>query len=151
MDFAKYYNVTNKLNKMLKEGKLNSYEEGLYKGLYICEDTHDIWISRILEGYNSEFEKEDGKWLVERNKISKYDLCEFLKDKKKDDSKIDNRQSRDFYIDNCFELDDIIENIILMDDANGLEGWDNYEADSLEEAIEAIDGGYGIIEYKEAV
>ena len=87
-------------------------------------DTHDFWISRLLKGYNSEFEQEEGKWLIERNKIDKYTFCEFIKEHKNDDSPISDRWSRDFYIDKCFPLNEIIEMIILMDDEQGLEGWD---------------------------
>ena len=32
-----------------------------------------------------------------------------------------------------------------MDDYDGLSNWDNYEVNSLEEAIDIIDGGYGIL------
>lgn len=147
MEFAKYYNVTNKLNKMLeKENTLISYTKGYCQGLYICEDTHDFWISRVLKDINSEFEQEEGKWLVDRNKLNKYDFVDFLKEKMNDDSEINDRHTRDYYIDKCFDINTIIENLILMDDNNGLESWDNYETDSLEEAIKTIDGGYGIIE-----
>lgn len=151
MEFARYYNVTDKLNKMLEDNKLSSYTKDYCKGLYICMDTHDFWISRILDGYNSEYEKEDGKWLVERNKIDKYDFCEFLKEQKKDDSEIKDRWTRDYYIDECFPINDIIETLILMDDDKGLENWDTYECYSHNEAIEVIDGGFGIIEYKEVI
>lgn len=148
MEFAKYYNVTNKLKEILnrEDQVLFSYTKDYCQGLFICSDTHDFWISRILEGYNSEFEQEEGKWLVERNKIDKYEFCEFLKEQKKDDSDINDRWTRDFYIDECFSLDEIIENVILMDDDKGLEGWDNCECNSYEEAIRVIDGGWGIIE-----
>ena len=151
MEFAKYYNVTNKLNKMIEEGKLFSYQKDEHKGLFVCMDTHDFWISRILEGYNSEYEREESKYLVERNKIDKYEFIEFVKENLNDDSEIDSRFSRDYFIDECLELNQIIEYLILMDDDKGLEGWDNCECDSYEEAIEVIDGGFGIIEYKEAI
>lgn len=51
----------------------------------------------------------------------------------------------------------IERNNIYLDDAkthrgvvrahakNGWEGWDSYQADSLEDAIEVVDGGYGIV------
>lgn len=146
MKFAKYYNVTNKMNELLKKGQLFSYEKDLYRGLYICSDTHDFWISRILEGYNEEFEKEEGKWLIERNKIDKYEFCEFLKEKKNDKASITDRSLRDYYIEQCFSTNEIIENLILLDDKSGLEGWDNFECDSPEEAVDIIDGGYGIIQ-----
>ena len=147
MEFAKYYNVTNKLNEMLsKEGVLFSYKKDYCNSLYICMDTHDFWIARILKDCNAEYESEEGKWLVERNKIDKYEFIDFVKEKLNDDSEIEGRNSRDYFIDNCLELNQIIEFLILMDDDNGLENWDNYEADSLNEAIEVIDGGFGIIE-----
>ncbi len=146
MEFAKYYNVTSKLEKMIESGVLNCYEKGLYKGLFICSDTHDFWVSRILEGYNKEFEKEDGKWLVERNKLDKYAFCEFVKELKNDDSHIGSRYSRDYFIDKCFNMDEIIEFVIRMDDTEGLEGWDNNECDSYDDCIKVIDGGYGILE-----
>lgn len=146
MEFAKYYNVTNKLNEMLsREGVLFGYKKDSCKGLYVCMDTHDFWICRIIEGYNSEYEQEEGKWLIERNKIDKYDFIEFTKEKINDDSEVNNRHERESFI-NRLELSQIIEFLILMDDDNGLENWDNYEADTLNEAIEVIDDGYGIIE-----
>lgn len=148
MEFAKYYNVTNKLNEMLerKETILFSYTKDYCKGLFICEDTHDIWICRILEGYNEDYEQEEGKYLIERNKIDKYEFCEFLQKQINDDSEIDNRRTRDYYIDECFSINDVIENIILMDDDNGLENWDIKKCNSYEEAINVLDDGYGIIE-----
>lgn len=148
MEFAKYYNVTNKLNEMLekKEQILFSYTKDYCKGLFICEDTHDFWICRILENTNEDYDQEEGKYLIERNKIDKYEFCEFLKEQKNDDSDINDRWTRDFYIDKCFPINDIIETLILMDDDKGLENWDNKECDSYEEAIEVLDNGYGIIE-----
>lgn len=147
MEFAKYYNVTNKLNEMLErtEQVLFSYQKDSYKSLFICSDTHDFWISRILEGYNEDFEQEEGKWLVERNKIDKYDFISFIEESHKQDLKVIDRPSRDVVIE-CLDDNFIIENLILMDDDNGLEGWDNCECNSYNEAVEVIDGGFGIIE-----
>lgn len=145
MEFAKYYDVTDTMNKLIDEGKLFSYTKDCYQKLYVCMDTHDFWISRVLEGYNSDFEEAPGKWLIERNKIDKYEFCEFLKEQKEDDSPIADRWTRDYYIDKCFSVDEIIETLILMDDDKGLEGWDNCECNSLEEAEQVIDGGFGII------
>ena len=44
-----------------------------------------------------------------------------------------------------FKTKDICKVVILLDDYDGLSNWDCCEADSLEEAIEIIDGGYGIL------
>lgn len=146
MEFAKYYNVTKVLDDMLKEdNKLFSYQEGYCEGLYICQDTHDFWVCRILEGYNEEFEKEEGSWLVERNKIDKYDLLDFIRQDDEDKVDVVGRQSRDIVIDS-FEAKDLIEYVILYDDDKGLEGWDNTQCDSLDDCIKVIDGGFGIIE-----
>lgn len=146
MEFAKYYNVTGVLNKMLdEENKLFSYTKDYCQGLYICMDTHDFWVCRILEGYNEEFEQEEGSWLVERNKIDKYDLIEFIQQDDEDKLEITSRHSRDVAIDS-FEVKDLIEYVILYDDDKGLEGWDNTQCDSLKECIKVIDGGFGIIE-----
>lgn len=144
MEFAKYYDVTTKMNELITKGEVFSYEEGFYKKLYICMDTHDFWVCRVLEGYNSEFEEKKGKWLVERNKIDKYDFIELLEEKTNKKYKISNRFERDTLID-TLPVNRVIEYVILIDDEKGLEGWDNIECDSFEEAIEAIDGGFGIV------
>jgi len=146
MIFAKYYNVISVLNEMLEEeNKLFSYQKDYCQGLYICMDTHDFWICRILEGYNEEFEQEEGSWLVERNKIDKYDLLEFIQQDDEDKLEITSRHSRDVAIDS-FEVKDLIKYVILYDDDKGLEGWDNTQCDGLDECIKVIDGGFGIIE-----
>lgn len=145
MEFAKYYKVTNKLNKLLEQKKVFSYTTDYCRDLFICEDTHDFWVCRILEGYNEEYEKEEEKWLVERNKIDKYDFINFIEEKHKERLIVRNRQDRDGII-SSLEDNFIIENVILFDDDQGLENWDNYECESYEEAISVIDGGHGIIE-----
>lgn len=44
-----------------------------------------------------------------------------------------------------FKAKDICKVVILLDDYDGLSNWDCCEVNSLEEAIEIIDGGYGIL------
>ena len=146
MEFAKYYDVTNKMNELIDKGELFSYTKDYCKKLFICMDTHVFWISRVLEGYNREFEEVEGQWLVERNKIDKYDFIEFVGEKNEKEYKFNGRFQRDNIIDEL-SVNKVIEYLILMDDDAGLESWDNYECDSLEEAIEVIDGGFGIIGY----
>ena len=41
---------------------------------------------------------------------------------------------------------DIIKAVIILDDKDGLSNWDCCECNSLDEAIETIDGGYGILQ-----
>lgn len=146
MEFGKYYNVTEKVNQMVNDNKLCGYSENNYKGVFICMDTHVFWVARILKGYNSDYETQDDCWLIERNKIDKYELIQYVE---KDNADIATRQERDYFIKNCMSLKDIIENLLLMDDEKCLENWDNYECDSYDEAVNVLDDGFGIIEYKE--
>ena len=44
-----------------------------------------------------------------------------------------------------FNVMEIIKAVIILDDEDGLSNWDCCEADSLEEAIQIVDGGYGIL------
>lgn len=44
-----------------------------------------------------------------------------------------------------FKTKDICRAVISLDDYDGLSNWDNYETNSLDEAIDVIDGGYGIL------
>lgn len=80
MEFAKYYNVSNLVEEMKKAEEIDGYPTGddKFEGVYVCMDTNDFWISRINKGYNEEYEREDGKYLVERNKISIYDVMDKL-------------------------------------------------------------------------
>lgn len=44
-----------------------------------------------------------------------------------------------------FKAKDIIKAVVLLDDFDGLSNWDCCEADSLDDAIEIVDGGFGIL------
>lgn len=146
MDFAKYYNATSVLNDLLKEkDKLSSYPENPFEGIYVCMDTHDFWICRILKGYNSEYEKDENSYLVERNKIDKYYLLEFIQQDEEDKLEISNRAIRDNVID-TFEVKDLIKYVIMYDDNEGLSNWDFVQCDDIEECLKVIDGGWGIVE-----
>lgn len=150
MEFAKYYNVTDKMRKMCEkeDTKLYSYKSSEdIKGVFICLDTNDFWVCRILKGYNKEYDLEDGKWLVERNKIDQFDIIDAIEEDKNEDYGVCSKMARHTFID-CFDVDSLIEYILKYDDEEGLGNWDIYECDSYDEAVEVIDGGYGIIEYK---
>ena len=77
MKYAKYYNVSSFVEKMTENGEV-AYPTGddRYLGIYVCMDTNDFWISRILKGYDEEYEKNPDKYLVERNKFSNEDVVE---------------------------------------------------------------------------
>lgn len=115
-------------------------------------DTNDFWISRINKGYNEEYELERGKYLVERNKFSIYDVMDKLHEwyekklpefSEKDLSYEQKNKVHDYL--KKFKTKDICRAVISLDDYDGLSNWDNYEVDSLEEAIDIVDGGYGIL------
>ena len=129
----------------MNEKKISSDWEQYSNGVYVCMDTHDFWICRIQEGYNEEYEKEEGSWIVERNKIDKYDLIDFIEEEIGREFKISNRQGRVRVIDNI-PTDKLIKWVIQYDDNQGFENWDNVQEYSLEGCIDSIDGGYGIIE-----
>ena len=111
-EFAKYTEITELYKKyctQLSEG------DG-YIRFFICLDVKDIWLVRVIEGMNSEYENEAGKYLLERDKIEK--------------------TSRDQKL----SLKNVIE-IIKNDEFCN---WDVLEFDSIEEIIDTISDGFGI-------
>lgn len=154
MKFAKYYDVSDLVAEMQKAGEIDCYPTGddKFEGVYICMDTNDFWINRINKGYDEEYEKNDEKYLIERNKISIYDVMDKLHelyskklpDFEETDLQFEMKNKCHNYL-KKFNTKDICKAVILLDDYDGLSNWDCCEADSLKEAIEIIDGGYGIL------
>lgn len=154
MEFAKYYNASNLVKEMQKAEEISCYPTGenKYSGIYVCMDTNDIWISRINKGYNEEYEKAEGKYLVERNKFSIYDVMyklhelysKKLPDFNERDWQFEAKNKCHAYFEK-FKPKNICKAAILLDDYDGLSNWDCCETDSLEDAIKIIDGGYGIL------
>lgn len=154
LEFAKYYNVSNLVEEMQKVKEINYYPTGddKFVGVYICIDSNDFWISRINKDLNDDYDREDGKYLIERNKIDIYEVMDELHelyhkklpDFKENDSRYEAKNKCHNYIEK-FKTEDICKAVILLDDYSGLSKWDNCEADSLKEAIGIIDGGYGIL------
>lgn len=152
MKFAKYYDASSLVEKMTENGDV-AYPIGndKYLGIYVCMDTNDFWISRIIRGYNEEYEKDECKYLVERNKISIYDVMDKLHEQYSKKLPVFEECEREHkmknkvhdFLDNHNILD-IIRAVILLDDYDGLSNWDCCEANSLEECIDIIDGGFGI-------
>ena len=110
LEFAKYYDVT-------KQAKKYSEEYDMFEKVYICVDTWDFWIARVQKGYNKEYDREDGKWLLERNKIEKPSKG--------------------------FKLKESTLKIVFEED-EGFDNWDNEDYDNLDELIEDLDAGFGI-------
>jgi hypothetical protein len=150
--FAKYYNVTGLVKKMIEQGKLDCYSDCIdsLAGVYICSDIRDFWIARINKELNDEYEEEDGVYLIERNKIDNWDVIEkvgevFNKSTPRQYTRMDMHN----FINDASERM-LFESVLMIDDFNGLENWDNYQCDGLEEAIETIADIYGIEEFKVA-
>ena len=154
MEFAKYYDVSKIVDDMQTKEEIYGYPTGEDKfiSIYVCMDTNDFWICRILKGYNEEYEQDENMYLVERNKFSIYDVMDKLYDqfgkrlpefKENKLSCVQKNKVHDYF--GKFKTKDIIKAVIILDDEDGLTNWDCSEAEFLEEAIEIIDGGYGIL------
>lgn len=109
-EFAKYTEVTELAHKVNPAYKLNNYSR-----VFLCPDVKCIWLSRILEGVDGNYERCEGAYLVERNYIDDHKNV-----------KLGLSQA---------------QKILKNDD---LDNWDYIECDSLEHALNIIDGGYGI-------
>jgi len=111
-EFAKYTEITDFAFRL----RPNYKKEG-YVRFFICPDVHDTWFVRILEGYNEDYEKKEGSFLLERNKISNEHKGQRLTIQR-------------------------VKRIILDDDGSNWDVKSDYEIENL---IDIIDGGFGII------
>jgi hypothetical protein len=110
-EFAKYTEVTPFALNINPE-----YIEAGYNRVFVCTDTNDYWLVRVLPGYNKEYEKDSEKILLERNNIPK----DFKRD---------------------MMTEDKLRKILTEDDFSN---WDIGEYSQIEDLIEDIDGGFGI-------
>lgn len=110
-EFAKYTEITDFAFKV----NPNYKEEG-YIRFFICPDVWDFWFVRILEGYNKDYEKEEGCYVLERNKIEM--------DRKGENLNLSK-----------------LKKLILEDDGSN---WNLEESFDINELIDMIDGGFGI-------
>ena len=80
MEFAKYYNVSNLVEEMQKVKEINYYPTGddKFVGVYVCMNSNEFWISRINKDLNDDYDREDGKYLIERNKVNIYEVMDEL-------------------------------------------------------------------------
>lgn len=152
MKFAKYYNVSSLVDKMSSDGEVDYFTgDDRYCGIYICMDTNDFWICRILNGYNEEYERDMNKYLVERNRFDDWTvvnkICDVFNRKIPIMTDIDNDYTMKIKLNRFFDRCStklICKAVILLDDEDGLSNWDCCEANSLGECIDIIDGGFGI-------
>lgn len=101
--------------------KLNpQYEIDGYIRFFICPDVHDVWFVRILKDLNEDYDVEEGSFLLERNKI-----------------------------DNDYKGQELtmqrVRSIIEEDD---MSNWDIHQENRIDELIDTLDNGFGIINLK---
>lgn len=97
------------------------YEQNKYIRIFICPDVHDFHLVRILKGYNEDYNEDENSYIMERKMIPMNKKGENLT----------------FYK---------LKNILKEDDFSN---WDMYQSYDLNELIERIDGGFGILNLKE--
>ena len=115
--FGVYTEITDLAFKLNPENEKSGYIR-----FFICPDVWDTWLVRVVEGYNEDYERVDGVYLLEREKLEN--------DYK--GQKLSHRRVKE-----------IIEN----DEG---ENWDVTEYIDLDTLIEDIDGGFGILNLKES-
>ena len=112
-EFAKYTEIT---DLAFKHGI--GYDS--YVRFFICPDVNDTWFVRILEGFNEDYDKEDGMYILERNNIPNEYKGQNLTVKR---------------------VVDIIKN-------DSGENWDIESSDDLDYLIDMLDDGFGILNLK---
>lgn len=148
MEFAKYYNATKLVDEMIEKNEVDTYptkEDDKFVGVYVCMDTNDFWISRISKDVNEDYNYEEGTYLVERNKFDIYTVADKLFElyDKILPTTLNKNICHDYF--DKFKAKYICRAVIMLDNWDGLSNWDNCEAESLEDAIDIINGGFGIL------
>ena len=115
LEFAKYTEVTTRA----KEINSDFFKE--YEKVFICPDVHDCWVSKILVGFNENYEEQEDCVLIERNKIDDYS-AKHMK---------------------VIDASTLIDGVLKADSEDGT-NWDVLECDSVEDAIEQLEDGFGI-------
>jgi hypothetical protein len=116
--FAQYTEITDLVFEMYPNLKHEGYER-----FFICPDTHDFWICRILKGYGEDYEEIEGSYILERNKIGK------------------DKNVKDYPL-------LLIKKVIHQDQEDGC-NWDYKVSTDIEKLISMVDGGFGILNLKE--
>lgn len=123
-EFARYTDVTKYAKKLSADnGDMSEYK--IYDKILICPDTDDTWIAKIQTGYDSDFEKVEGAVIIERNNIEGFGA-----------KWTDIKSSNYAYA-------------MLMADMEDGCNWDVTDCESVEDAIEMLDDGFGIIKEEE--
>lgn len=121
-EFAKYTEITDYAFKV----NPNYKNEGFVR-FFICQDVWDFWFVRILKGYENDDEQgyieNDDNYILERNKIEM------------------DRKGQKLTLSK-------VKHIIEEDDGSN---WDLQQGYDIEELIDMLDDGFGVLNRKEAV
>jgi hypothetical protein len=115
-EFGKYSEVTELAHRVNGEYKMNGYTR-----IFMCPDVNDVWLARILPGFNEDYEREEGCFLLERDKIPHETKGQEL---------TANRAQR-----------------ILREDS--FDNWDILQGYSEKELLDNLDDGFGILNLNE--
>lgn len=110
--FAQYTDVTAVAFEVNPQYKANNYVR-----VFLCPDTDNVWLSRILSDTNADYEYCKGSYIVEREKIDNDDKHQNLTHRR-------------------------ALKILRNDEFNN---WDYTSHTSLDDAIKVVDGGYSIL------
>lgn len=114
LKFASYYDIT-------EVAKSHNEEYKQYERIFFCVDVLDFWICRIQKGWRNDddegYVEDENSVILERNKVSKPSKASGIENKRQ------------------------LLNALNEDDFGN---WDVINCESVEEAVEMIDGGFGI-------
>jgi hypothetical protein len=115
-EFAKYTEITDYAFKVNP-----NYKNDKYVRFFICQDVWDFWFVRILKGYENDEEEgyveNPNNYILERNKIEM------------------DRKGQKLTLSK-------VKQIIEEDDGSN---WDLQQGYDIEELVDMLDGGFGII------
>lgn len=115
-EFAKYTEITDFAFRIMPELKENGYIR-----MFICPDSNNYWLQRILKGFDEEYEKDDDSYILERQMLPMDRKGERLSINK-------------------------LKKLLLEDDGGNYDYKQSYE---IEELIKMVDGGFGILNLNE--
>lgn len=119
-----------------------------YTKYYVTADVWDFHVYRILEGFNSEYEKEPGTKLIEQGDISKQDVISAMEEElgmiipTVDERNFPSRVFANEPTDDWVKV--VLQEVIALDDGEN-EDVKEFRYDTpMNTLISVIDGGYGI-------
>lgn len=130
LEYYKAYDITCKLDELIEAGAMTRYTKGKYKCVIVYADINDLWIHRVIEDCNKAYEEETGKWLVERVRVAKHDLCGYIKELKGDVTNTKFSYYDRYFWGGHYTIPEIFDYTLRMDDAKELALWDVREETS---------------------